>query len=271
MLICLLLLLFVIVFGFILKYRKLRVCSPFFLTILLISIVLGYSSVFAWYGKPHPVSCAFQPWLLGIPAISMVAALCVKSFRIWIIFRDMKRHKITDWNLLAKWLVLVVPAVLIVTLWTIISTPTARMKSRDGEEHYVCTTGGFTGEPGGYVFFALLVAEGTLVLLYGIFLSIVTRKVPSMFNESKLLAISIYNLAFLTVVIIPVFLVVEPFNPFLAWILRTLAILYAFTATLILQFAAPVINIIFIDKFRNVTKFKSNLTGESLGSVAVNH
>ena len=118
-------------------------------------------------------------------------------------------------------------------------------------EHYVCTTGGFTGSPGGYVFFSILVGYGGVVLFAGIFLSIATRNVPSLFNESKLLAISIYNLGFLSAVIIPVFLVVQPFNPFIAWILRTVAILYAFTATLLLQFAQPVFAIIFIDRLRN--------------------
>merc|ERR1711879_89912 len=120
----------------------------------------------------------------------------------------------------------VLPSLLIVILWSIISTPTATMKERDGEEHYVCTTGGFTGEPGGIIFFSVFVAYGAVILLLGAFISFVARHVPSEFNESKLLTISIYNLGFLSVVIIPVFLVVNPFNPFIAWILRTTAILY---------------------------------------------
>ena len=47
-----------------------------------------------------------------------------------------------------------------------------------------------------YVFFGLLVGYGCLILLIGVVLSILTRKVPSLFNESKLLAISIYNIGF---------------------------------------------------------------------------
>merc|ERR1711862_813839 len=154
----------------------------------------------------------------------------------------------------------------IVTLWLIISTPTAKMRNIDGVDHYVCSTGGFTGEPGGYIFFGLLVGYGALVLLCGVFLSIATRNVPSLFNESKLLAISMYNLGFLSVVIIPVFLVVQPYNPFIAWILRTVAILYAFTATMVLQFLPQLVGIFIIDKGRNVKKFKSKLSKPSQSS-----
>jgi len=212
-------------------------------------MIIGYISIFTWYGKPHPVSCAFQPWLLGLPVVSMISALCVKNFRIWRIFKsELKRMKITDFELLGLWCLVMLPALLIVIIWTIVSTPTASIEDRSGEKHFVCTTGGFTGEPGGFIFFGIFVAYGAIILLVGVFLSVVTRKAPSLFNESKLLAISMYNLGFLSVVIIPVFLVVQPF---IAWILRSVAILYAFTATLVLQFLVPVFTIIVVHRFSN--------------------
>merc|ERR1711879_899375 len=120
-------------------------------------------------------------------------------------------------------------------------------------------SGGFTGTPGGLIFFFILVAYGFVVLLLGIFLSVVTRNVPSAFNESKLLAISMYNLGFLSVVIIPVFLVVQPYNPFIAWILRTVAILYAFAATMVLQFVPPIAGIIIFDRLKDTHPLASKM------------
>ena len=269
LLICisLILLIFVCIFGCILKYRRVRVASPFFLIVILLSMIVGYSSIYAWFGKPHPVACAFQPWLLGLPVISMIAALTVKNFRIWRIFKfPMEKLRISDLELLVLWSIVMIPGILIVILWTIISTPTAKMEERDGEDHYVCTTGGFTGEPGGLVFFFIFVGYSAIVLVFGAIISILSRKAPSQFNESKLMTISIYNLGFLSVVIIPVFLVVQPFNPFIAWILRTCAILYAFTATMVLQFLPQLVGIFIIDKGRNVKKFKSKLSKPSQSS-----
>ena len=128
-------------------------------------------------------------------------------------------------------------------------------------------SGGFTGTPGGLIFFFILVAYGICILLFGIFLTVATRNVPSQFNEGKLLAISVYNLGFLSVVIIPVFLVLDEYQPFIAWIIRTCAILYGFSATMFLQFIPPVLGIIFVDRFKNVRKFSSSLNNSS----ALNH
>ena len=251
-LICISILIFVIIFGIFLKYSRLRSASPIFLILILISIIMGFISIYAWFGKPHPVACGFQPWLLGLSTISMVILLSVKNLRIWRIFRsELKRKKITDIELFFQYILLMIPALIILTIWTIIATPTAKMSDDFDDDHYICATGGFIGQYGGYIFFSIFVAYCLLILLFGAFMSIVTRNVPSIFNESKLLAISIYNLGFLAAVIIPVFLVVNPINPFAAWIIRTCAILYAFSATLLLQFFPPIFGIIVLDRLKN--------------------
>ena len=46
-------------------------------------------------------------------------------------------------------------------VWTLVSTPTAELQYVRSKNHWVCQTGGFTGSPGGYVFFFVLV--GALV------------------------------------------------------------------------------------------------------------
>jgi len=249
----LMLLLFVIVFGYILKYRRVRHASPFFLIVILLSIIVGFSSIYAWFGKPHPVACGFQPWLLGLPAIAMIAALAVKNFRVWRIFRfPLIQTTITNSELFIYWSICMLPALFIVTLWTIISTPTAKLQDFSGEEHYVCATGGFTGEPGGIVFFSILVAYSTIVLIIGAVVSVLSRNAPSRFNESKILTVSIYNILFLAIVGIPVFLIVKPYDPFIAWVLRSVAILYAFGATMYIQFIPILIGIFIVDKGKNI-------------------
>ena len=61
------------------------------------------------------------------------------------------------------WGVVMFPGLFLLFLWTLISTPTAEMIEADKHQHYLCATGGFTGPPGGDVFFWIIV--GYLVIL----------------------------------------------------------------------------------------------------------
>ena len=277
-LIAILFLIITIFFGFIVKRRRITAASPFFLVIVCLSCILGFASTYSWYGKPQKVACGFQPWLLGIAIISLVSSLFSKTFRIWRIFKSpLKKNIITNVELFIMWVVMMIPAVFILFLWTLISTPAADMKEVDGEKHYVCVTGGFTGPPGGFVFFFIFVGYTGLVLCFGIFLSIVTRDVPSLFNESKLIAISIYNLVFLSVVIIPVVIVLNDLNPFASWIIRTTGILYAFFTTLFLQFLPKLVYIILvergkeIDLNRNLLDFEMNTAATGSNTFNTNY
>ena len=249
--ICILLIIFVIIFGLILKYRRLRKRSPTFLVFLLVTAIVGFSSIFSWFGKPHPASCFLQPWLLGLPAISMITILTVKNFRIWRIFRfPMKKIRMSDIELFLLWLLIMIPGIIIIVLWSAIATPTADMEN----DHYICTSRN-SGTTGTIIFFSIFFAYAMIILLIGAYISIISRKIPSQFSETKLLTISIYHLAFLAVVIIPVNIVLYYSNPFVAWIIRTIAILYTFGATIFIQFLPIVVGIFIIDKGQNVKRF----------------
>ena len=251
-LLSLILLLFVIIYGYILNYHRLRHLSPLFLVIILLSVIVGFSSIYAWFGKASDFSCAIQPWLLGLPAISMISALTVKNFRIWRIFRfPFKKIQISNLEVFIYWIITMIPAVFIVALWAIISTPTASLEEVQDELHYVCTSGGFTGYPGDYIFFAIFTSYALIILIAGVIISILARNAPSAFNETKILTISIYNIFLLGTVGITVYLIVFPYNPFIAWILRTLFILYVFGATMFLQFVPLLVGVFIIDKGGN--------------------
>lgn len=80
---------------------------------------------------------------------------------------------------------------MIIILWTAISTPTADMKEIDDEDHYLCTTGGVTGEPGGIVFFFILVGYCGFLLFGAMFISFLVRHVPRPFMDKRLMSISV--------------------------------------------------------------------------------
>jgi hypothetical protein len=119
-------------------------------------------------------------------------SLFIKSFRVWRLYRaKTKIVPMKDWQLLLLVVIMIIPVVIIDFLWTLIATPTASLIKTGGDKHYVCHAGGFTGDPIGYVFFAIDVAYIGVILLFGVFLSIVTRNIISTFNESRLIAISV--------------------------------------------------------------------------------
>ena len=134
-------------------------------------------------------------------------------------------------------------------LWTLISTPTADMEQVDNEDHYVCTTGGFTGKPGGLVFFFLIVAYLAILLIGCMVISFLARHVPRPFMDKRLTFISVFNLSFLCAVIIPVFFVLRNISPFAAWMVRTLGILYGFGSTLLIHMVPKMIGLL-LDKFQ---------------------
>ena len=263
--IAILFLIFTILFGMLFPRRVVRSASPFFLLITILSCIIGYISIFTWFGKPQKVACGFQPWLLGLSFLSMISSLCAKNFRIWRIFKSpFDRKVITDLELFVFWGLLIIPGLIILIVWTIVATPNAVIMNVDGEDHLVCESDGFTGPVGGIVFFFIFLVYCAFLLIFSGFISIVTRSVPSLFNESKLIAISIYNLVFLAVVVIPVVIVLNRIDPFASWIIRTTAILYAFTATLWIQFAPKVVGVICVGRLKETSssniKTMSNLT-----------
>lgn len=263
---------FTCVFGFCVKKKRVRAASPVFLIIALVACICGFLAVFAWYGKPHPVACAFQPWLVTVPLIVLVSALFVKSFRVWRLYRSQHAIKaIPDLHLVVAIVLLSLPVIFINFLWSLLATPTASLEDRDGHEHYVCNTGGFLGEPFGIVFAALLIAYFAAVLLFGVFLSFVTRNVSSAFNESRLIGVSIYNLTFLGVVVIPVYFALQAAGPVAVWVIVATAILYGFAATMFVQFVPKVWGVLLVDglkgdTYTDDTTVDASATAESIKS-----
>merc|ERR1711934_1171818 len=252
----------VISFGFIWRKRRIRLLSPLFMLGICFAAFVGYCSTFAWYGKPHVVACNFQPWLLGLSVNLMISFLFAKAFRIWRIFRcPFKRSKITDFRLAVLVVIIMIPCFVILAAWSAFSTPTAIIQEADGEDHFVCATGGLTGPPGGYIFFGILVGYTGIILLFGVFLAFVTKNVPSEYSESKLVGYSVYNLTFLSAIVIPVYFVLQNGNPLAAWIIRTVAILYGFTATLWLQIIPPLVLLLIKDRCAAIPTPKESIMG----------
>ena len=72
----------VLVFGICVRRHRIFLSGTVFLIILVLSSLLGFVSTYAWYGKPHVVSCNFQLWLFGLAttALAWLVDQCIIIF-----------------------------------------------------------------------------------------------------------------------------------------------------------------------------------------------
>merc|ERR1712137_1207647 len=254
----------VLVFGICVRRHRIFLSGTVFLVILALSAIFGFISTYTWYGKPHVVSCNFQLWLFGLSATSLACALFAKNFRLWrsTAATSFVRKYFTksdtkgasspippELEFFIYFALLMLFPLLVIILWTAISTPTAEMVDVDGDDHYICNTGGVTGEPGGTVFFFILVGYCGFLLFGSLFISFLVRHVPRPFMDKRLMSISVFNLTFLSAVVIPVFFVLIGISPFAAWIVRTFGILYGFGSTLAVHMVPKCVGLL-LDKFQ---------------------
>jgi len=244
----------VILFGCIVQRNRILLAGRLFLLCLGVAAFLGLVSTYTWYGKPETAACNFQVWLFGLSVTILVSAIFSKNF---LRFRTLgcpiakvrKLHLHMDIEFIIYFIVSAVIPVFLIILWTAISTPKADIEKHAGDDHWVCTTGGVTGPPGGLVFFFVLVGYFGFLLLCSFILMFLNRKAPQVFMDNRLMFISMFNLGFLSAVIIPVFFVLRYISPFAAWLVRTLGIIYGFVSTLWIHLVPKMIGIVIVDKF----------------------
>jgi hypothetical protein len=231
--------------------------------------IVGYLGCFAFFGQDSPVSCPFRLWIISLALAVMLAALFAKTFRIFFLYkiqRQSTQGKVKDWQLCIVIILLVLPVFLILIIWTAFATPTADTRDLDGDVHYVCQAGGLIGTYWvGYIFFGILCFYFAIILLIGMVLSIFTRNVYVLFNESKLIDVSIYNFFFLSCVVIPVYFALESTGVVWQRVILLTAILYAFSATLFLQFIPKIWGVIITDKLKE-SELKKQFVSDSEGT-----
>lgn len=111
--------------------------------------------------------------------------------RIAVVFNvsDGKPKAVTDNLVLQKLGMVVTPVVIYLVVWTVLSSPAIQMAhTAQGLKYYMCQEN--------WMDYGIIVAE-CVFLIWGVVLSYQIRNVISTFNESKLVAWTIYNTIFM--------------------------------------------------------------------------
>jgi len=185
-----------------------RTASPEFLLIMLVAISLGFVSVYFWLGKPTTALCILRFTFPSMVFVVMFSPLLAKTWRIWYIFHHAKKLKatrvmITD---LVPYIVAAIIIQMIITIcWMTLATPHPAAEYPQGDlytYYLTCDHPNVNGTDITVVFYGLTIGYNGLLLVVGAILAYKIRKLPSHFNESKAIALAIYNLFLISLIIL---------------------------------------------------------------------
>jgi len=167
-----------------------RAATPLFMENMLLGSLLGAGSVFA-YASESDAACQAFPFVLGVAYVLLLGSLYIKTWRLMIIFRQsqMRLIRISLWYMSRILLALLTVEVAFNIAWQVSSPPMLEMVAGTPfpRSYHECGASSFNAWQG--------VSYGykAVFLLYGIFLSFMTRGLPDAYNESAWIGVSIYN------------------------------------------------------------------------------
>lgn len=187
------------------KSPIIKASSPNLLFAFLVGSILLYSSLFTWtLTNVTAAGCYLQSWLLSFGFTTMFGALFAKSWRVLKLSstRTLKIFKITDTELLISILIALGGDAIICSVQAAVvdMTPVLVVVDpyRPRYNYYECP---FTNQTTGIS--AALIAYNGLICALGLIIAWKMRKLKNpVFNESKIIAFSMYNVAFFAVIVI---------------------------------------------------------------------
>jgi len=219
-------------------HAVIRASSPLFCELILIGALLSYSSIFALVQNPiSTTSCVVAPWLAHLGFSTAFGCLFAKTFRINRILNQAKLKVIIllASDLLYRVGVFQFLVAIYLVVWTAVDIPTPTAEVVGSIQYLVCD-GKQSYWPN-----LILFVEG-FSLLYGVKECYAARNNPTLFNESKWIALALYN----TTVLGGISLIL------IKAILPTPDVALIFTAAGILIVTTVIISVLFVPKFHSV-------------------
>lgn len=215
-----------------------RASTISFMVLILIGTIISNSTVFVWrLTSNNVVTCALTPVMLGMGFVTTFGALFIKSWRIHMLFNEksLKMFKITDLKLLLILLGFMLVGGAIVSVIAVFQAGVVMITPdpiRPSTWYLQCVDNMIS-----FTFVIICVVLDGILLGFGLYIAIRIRKLKhKLYNESRILAFVIYNIALLAVLItILQFVVVV--NRQILFIVRSLAIILASSVTVISLYA----------------------------------
>ncbi|KJE88575.1 hypothetical protein CAOG_00213 [Capsaspora owczarzaki ATCC 30864] len=228
--ICFAIVVFVHIWLFVHRNDKaVKASAPLFGQFILFGAYLGFGAVSAFFATPTDASCTVGIWFVFLSFSFMFASLFIKNWRIQHIFNNKKLDKaasknLTDLRLSIALFFVVGIMIIILAVWTGTADDKVQIDDEGFASCYVNPT-----------FQGILFAYMGVMMLFGIILAIRTRNIKEdAFNESRLISVAIYNVSFVTIIMIPLVTFTTDVRALL--VMKSVGILFAVMVTVGLLF-----------------------------------
>jgi ABC-type branched-subunit amino acid transport system substrate-binding protein len=179
----------------------LRKSSPFFMGIILFGLALCVISIFFWFSPANALvgaaRCHLRVWFGFLGAAIAYSALLAKNWRVFYLFNEpsLRVIAITNQTLIGVTAAVVSPLVIVLILWSALSggfQEVAQPNAANTLAYYTCVS------QNDKIFAGISFAYMGILLVFGSILSWKTRSLPDVFKESQYIALSTYNILFIT-------------------------------------------------------------------------
>eukprot|EP01097_Dermamoeba_algensis_P000371 TRINITY_DN112_c0_g1_i6.p1 TRINITY_DN112_c0_g1~~TRINITY_DN112_c0_g1_i6.p1 ORF type:complete len:855 (-),score=208.44 TRINITY_DN112_c0_g1_i6:239-2803(-) len=231
----------------------------FFLMTILVGALIMISSVYVMGVDMQFVSretmdrlCMLQVWMVGYGFVFIFGSLFAKSLRILILTNEPNLSKIQhlEKKMLLLMLAVLLGETIILIVWSVKDPLRVvdKLSSSELDMAYFCES-----ESKGYPL-AWIIYKG-LFLVGGIILAYMSRNIENRFNESKLIAFSIYNVFLISAVATPICFLIDN-QPDVTFAIKSLGVIGISVITTGMLFGGMVY-IIFIGKISSSSRSHS--------------
>jgi len=248
--------------------RLFRESNVLFMMMILAGCVVGYATVFvlSQLSKLNDFVCGVQYWFFCVAFVLTFGAMIAKTYQVYMLHRqnsgDMSAYtNAAIVRYVAGYLLLEIALLII---WTAFDLPKPKLAHNDPDdstkEHYICGNRYFS------VFASLIATSLAAILIAGVVLSFLSRKIDFEGNESRLIRLTIFSAGILAILIVPLLIAFADEYPFAKIILSNLGIMFIVTLVMLIYFGPRLITFHFGDRFK---KSKEGNRNRLLGPIDI--
>lgn len=173
---------------------------------LLTGCLVCYSGVFILLIKPSTTACLFQRFVVGAGFAIIYSSLLVKTNRIYRIFTSASKTTkrpafISPKSQIIIATLLASAQILVYTIWLILEPPGTRTVTPNLSDKFNVVLKCKSNESS----FLISLAYNMLLIMVCTVYAVLTRKIPSSFNESKFIGFTMYTTCIIWLSFVPIY------------------------------------------------------------------